>query len=154
MEPRIINGHIFRCKQDVKGYYRKGIIYECECENSLSGEQEKYSCGFITNDIGNIFHAWPYYPDRNPLCNDSWTDFFEDLGEKPAGMVVNPYGVGDKVKWLCFDDYEVHTSKITSIEIEVVKDRGPIIVYKTRINLNGRLQEARFTMSNIRSARK
>lgn len=157
MEPRIIKGHIFRCKKDVKGCYRKGRIYECEYENVCPELMtSKYACGFITNDTGNTGHTWPYNPKEHPLSNenDRWTDFFDDLGEKPAGMIITPYSVGDTVSWFCFDDYEIHKSKIISMEIEVVKGREPIIVYKTRIKFKGTMQEAGFTMNNIRDAHK
>lgn len=155
MEPRIIKGHIFRCKENVKGCYRKGRIYECEYENVLPTEiSGRYACGFITNDKGDKGHAWPYNPKEHPFTseNDRWTDFFEDLGEKPTGMIITPYSVGDTVSWFCFDDYEIHKSKIISMEIEVVRDREPIIVYKTRIEFKGTMQEAGFTMDSIRTA--
>ena len=155
MEPRIIKGHIFRCKENLKGRYRKGRIYECEYESlHSSGITDIYSCGFITNDVGNIHHAWPYFPTLNPLAkeDDRWTDYFEDLGEKPADMVITPYAVGDTVSWFCYDDYDVHKSKILSLEIKVVKNREPIITYYTRIKFKGRMQDAHFTMNNIRDA--
>lgn len=164
MEPRIIKGHLYRCTKSVvdgsrKTYYKAGKVYECECDSyypdeSWSEASVKHSCGFITNAFGNKSHAWAYDPEHHLWSHDCWTDFFEDLGEKPAGMIITPYSVGETVSWFCFDDYEVHKSKIISIEIEVVKNREPIIVYKTRIKFKGRMQEAGFTMDSIRAAQR
>lgn len=164
MEPRIIKGHLYRCKKSVVGgnhktYYKEGRVYECECDSfypdkTWSSVDAKHSCGFITNAFGDTAHAWPYYPSLHLWSNDKWTDFFEDLGEKPHGMIITPYAVGDTVTWFCFDDYEYHKTKILSMEIEVVKDREPIIVYKTRIKFKGRMQDATFTKKNVRAAHK
>ena len=164
MEPRIIKGHLYRCKRNVIGgnhkyYYKAGKIYECEIESTHPSECTDsngniHLCGYITNEFGDKGHAWPYIPEYHKFCHDCWTDDFEDLGEKPAGMIITPYSVGDTVSWFCFDDYEIHKSKIISMEIEVVRDREPIIVYKTRIKLKGTMQEAGFTMDSIRAAQR
>ena len=88
MEPRIIKGHKFLCKKTVvmkdsnrtrEEAYTKGKIYMCEISSYYPGD--RHSCGHITNNNGNKAHAWPYDPENHLWCHDSWTDFFEDLGE-------------------------------------------------------------------------
>lgn len=67
--------------------------------------------------------------------------------------ITIPYSVGDCVKWFCYDDYSVHKSKITSVEIEIVRDRKPIITYHTRIKFKGSIQEAVFADHNIEAVK-
>lgn len=156
MEPRIIKGHMFLCKQDVKGYYRKGRIYLCDFEPTYS-QKENYTpgkddYGYITNDMMKATHAWPYLPEKNPICHDRWTDFFVDLGETPNGLIVVPYSVNDTVKWHCQDDGKNHTSKILKVEIEY---NGPVdidITFYTRIRFKGSIEIATFSMKDIRRA--
>ena len=161
MEKRIAKGHIFMCKKDVVGsnhkvYYRKGHVYECVFERPYPtevGEESKNAYGFIINDYGSG-HAWAYDTANNPISQDKWSDYFTDLGEKPHGLVITQYEVGDTVKWFCYEDYSVHKSKIISISIEVVKDREPIVTYYSRIRLNGNIQEVAFSDLNIHNANK
>ena len=86
MEPRITAGHSYLCKKSVVDrnnnktiYYTKGQIYKCEMASPYFPEDPKYTCGYITNNFGNKAHAWPYDPQNNPLCHDSWTEFFEEV---------------------------------------------------------------------------
>lgn len=77
-----------------------------------------------------------------------------NLENKNSGQTIDiPYTVGDCVKWFCFDDYSMHKSKITSIEIEIVRGREPIITYHTRIKFKGSIQEAVFANHNIEVAK-
>lgn len=71
-----------------------------------------------------------------------------------TGQVIKiPYTVGDCVKWFCYDDYNVHKSKITSVEIEILRGRESIITYHTRIKFKGNIQEAVFANHNIEAAK-
>lgn len=88
MEPRIIKGHRFLCKKTVsrKGVggkseeaYTKGRVYRSEQDSPYPGAN--YNCGFITNNQRMQWHAWPYFPESHPWCNEKWTDYFDDLGE-------------------------------------------------------------------------
>lgn len=86
MEPRIIHGHSYLCKKSVVGgnrqiYYTKGNIYKCEVNSPYAPNTPnfKYTCGHITNNFGNTYHAWPYDPQNNPLCHDIWTEFFTEV---------------------------------------------------------------------------
>lgn len=156
MEPRIIKGHMFLCKQDVKGYYRKGRIYLCDFEPAYS-QKENYTpgkddYGYITNDMMKATHAWPYLPEKNPICHDRWTDFFVDLGEKPNGLIVIPYSINDTVKWYCPDDGKNHTSKITKVETELSNTGELDVTFFTRIKFKGSLETATFTMKHIHTA--
>lgn len=91
MEPRIIKGHLFRCKKSVigegdkKAYYIKGKIYKCDLDSYYPDSEHepsaKHMVGTITNEFGNP-HCWPYVPEHHLWCHDSWTDYFEDLGEE------------------------------------------------------------------------
>lgn len=156
MEPRIIKGHIYLCKETLKGSYRKGRIYECQHNDTMFNDTEmtKFSCGFITNDQGNTGHAWPYDPANHPWATekDKWTDYFKDLGEKPAGMIIAPYEVGDMVKWYCDDDGKVHRSKVTGLQIKVGKTGIPYFTFTTRIKFKGTMQDASFSMREVSQA--
>ena len=86
MEPRIIKGHRFLCKKDVvmKGVggrpevsYTKGKVYRCEEYSPYPGG--KHTVGYITDNQGRKWHAWPYDPQNHLWCHDSWTEFFDDL---------------------------------------------------------------------------
>lgn len=84
MEPRIIKGHRYLCKKTVRmnrtkeEVYTKGNEYLGEADVGYPGD--KHNCGFITDNSGRA-HAWPYDPEHHLWCHDSWTDYFEDLGE-------------------------------------------------------------------------
>lgn len=74
--PRIDKGDLFRCKKDVKYSdgtveYRKDMVYRSEWEHN-------YSYGFITNESGNVNHAWPIYQDKGKGVDD-WRDWFEKI---------------------------------------------------------------------------
>lgn len=90
MEPRLIKGHIYKCKKSVIGkdrtvYYQKGNTYKCERDTPYPDNEyepsAKHMVGVITNEFGNTGHCWPYDPAHHLWCNDRWTDYFEDLGE-------------------------------------------------------------------------
>ena len=88
MEPKIIKGHRYLCKKTVvmKGVggkpeeaYTKGKVYRCEIDSPYPGD--KHTVGHITDNRGLKWHAWPYDPQNHLWCHDSWTDYFDDLGE-------------------------------------------------------------------------
>ena len=86
MEPRIVGGHRYLCKKTVrmKGggkpeeAYTEGKVYPGVTDCGYPGD--KHTCGFITDNKGQA-HAWPYDPEHHLWCHDSWTDYFDDLGE-------------------------------------------------------------------------
>lgn len=162
MEPKIIKGHIYKCKENCDKAYTKGRVYECEYEvfdgNNYSKE-DIYGCGFITNNDGNEGHAWPYHPKEHPWTKEKpeenrWTKYFEDMGEKPHGVIISPYEVGDRVRWYCDDDAKVHTSKITAINIEIDKTGKPVFLFFTTLKWHGRTTPASFGIKEVRLARK
>lgn len=88
MEPRIIKGHRYLCKKSItrKGVggkheecYTQGRVYLCQQYSSYPGD-EKFNCGFITDNQHMEFHGWPYNPAAHPWCHDRWTDYFTDIG--------------------------------------------------------------------------
>ncbi len=86
MEPRIIKGHLYKCIKSAGKFYTKGKVYECEKETGYPEEgcwSAPHMCGVITDNQGDKGHSWPYDPEHNSLCNDRWTDYFKDMGEKP-----------------------------------------------------------------------
>lgn len=160
MEPKIIKGHLYKCKENVGKSYTKGRVYMCEHEVPGNNDSDSiYACGFITNNQGNTGHAWPYQPDKHPWTKDDaarnrWSTIFDDLGEKPHGIILCPYEVGDCVKWYCDDDGKTHTSKITAISIEIGANGVPQFTYETRIKFKGIMQLAAFTPTEIKQAEK
>lgn len=91
MEPKIIKGHAYRCKQtvvckgDKKASFIKGKIYYCTVDSSYPDPQnydegDKHLMGWLVNEQGQQ-HSWPYYPEYHLWCHDCWTEDFEDLGE-------------------------------------------------------------------------
>lgn len=84
MEPRIIKGHLYKCKKTVKMNrskevaYTKGNVYMGVGDVGYPGD--KHNCGFI-KDNTDLPHAWPYDPEHHLWCHDSWTDYFDDMGE-------------------------------------------------------------------------
>lgn len=89
MEPRIVKGHRFLCKKTVimKGVggkseeaYTQGKVYQCEIDSPYPGD--KHTVGHITDNRGLKWHAWPYDPEHHLWCHDSWTMYFDDLGER------------------------------------------------------------------------
>lgn len=71
-----------------------------------------------------------------------------------TGQVIKiPYTIGDYVKWFCFYDYSVHKSKITSVEIKIVRGREPIITYHARIKFKRSMQEVIFSYHHIEAAK-
>ena len=159
MEPKIIKGHLYKCKQNCGKDYTKGHVYKCEYETPDGPDMGAFNCGFITNNRGNKSHAWPYDPERHPWTKDDpeknrWTEYFVDLGEKPHGIILCPYEVGDTAKWYCDDDKKVHTSKITGIEIEIDKTGYPAFTFSTVIKWKGQMTRATFGLYEIRAAQK
>lgn len=153
MEPKIKKNHLFLCTQTIRGYYRKGRVYESEKDYYLSKDGCKdFSGGFITNDRGDKDHFWPFNPQQHPLCHDSWTDYFKDLGGKPKGVVITPYAVGDTVKWHCDDDDVIRKSKILGINIECGKDAQTEYIFYAKVKFKGSTSLAAFTMKDIRAA--
>ena len=74
--PRIDKGNLFRCIREVKmndgeTSYRKDVIYQSEQENTGY-------YGFITNEQGNVRHAWPIYTEKAKGVDD-WRDWFEKV---------------------------------------------------------------------------
>lgn len=57
-------------------------------------------------------------------------------------MIVAPYWVGDTIKWKCDDDGKVHTTKVTSLTIEVNANGKPLIHYATKMKFKGCVQTA------------
>lgn len=149
---------MYRCNKNVVGknnkiYYKKGKVYLCEVDSSYptdgNYQSEALLYGFITNEIGNRHHAWPYCPDKCPMCNDSWTDYFTCLGEKPANVVVLPYAVGEQVKWWCDDDTKVHSSKLSKAEIEIDKYGISTVQYGCNIKFKNTVSDAVVSVENI-----
>ena len=58
--------------------YTKGKEYLGAGDYCYPGD--RHNVGFITDNKGEA-HAWPYDPEHHLWCHDSWTDYFEDLGE-------------------------------------------------------------------------
>lgn len=158
MEPKIIKGHLYKCKENVGKSYTKGRVYMCEQETKAPCD-DIYACGFITNNQGNTGHAWPYQPDKHPWTRDNaednrWSTIFDDLGERPHGIILCPYEVGDRVKWYCDDDGKTHTSKITAISVEIGANGVPQFTYETRIKFKSIMQRATIYPINIKQAEK
>lgn len=77
--PRIDKGSLFRCTKDVKYddgevAYQKDRVYRSEREYCCGYDP----CGFITDEEGNIHHAWPIYQDKKKGVDD-WRDWFEKV---------------------------------------------------------------------------
>lgn len=156
MEPKIIKGHLYKCKENVGKDYTKGHVYECEHENPNAKESGDCACGYITNNQGNTGHAWPYNPENHPWTKDDpqrnrWTAYFQDLGEKPHGIILCPYEIGDSVKWYCDDDAKVHTSKIRGIRIDIDQSGKPVFTFDTVIRHKGQAAQATFGLYEIRA---
>ena len=154
MEPKIKKNHLFLCTQTIRGYYRKGRIYESQRDYFIDGDNpnKRFSGGFITNDKGDKDHFWALYPEFNPFTSDKWTDFFKDMGEKPKGVVITPYAIGDTVKWHCDDDDVIRKSKILRIEIDCGKDAQTEYTFYAKVKFKGSASLAAFTMKDIRAA--
>lgn len=133
MEARITKGFMYLCNKDVIGgnhkyFYKKGKVYLCEKESEYPNGVEDtktgtYLCGFITDEFGNKCHAWPYRPDLNPACHDSWGEYFTCLGEKPINVVVVPHIEGEKITWAPQNEKPI-TSKIQYVEAHVFKSEA------------------------------
>lgn len=149
MEPKIIKGHFYRCKNNIGNDYTAGRFYECRQE-SIYPDGTGY--GSIVDNYG-VNHAWSYDPENNPIYHDRWTDHFEDMGEKPAGMILIPYTVGDTVKFRCVDDGKVHRTEIASVGIDIDQKGRKEVQYIGRIKLKGCTYIAMFTIHDIKSAR-
>lgn len=88
MEPRIIEGHLFKCKKSVtvkgerKPSYIKGKIYVGKYDHGYPDDENDtsaiHTCGVIVNEFGQN-HCWPYLPEHHLWCHDSWTDYFDDI---------------------------------------------------------------------------
>jgi hypothetical protein len=59
--------------------YTQGKVYQCEIDSPYPGD--KHTVGHITDNRGLKWHAWPYDPEHHLWCHDSWTMYFDDLGE-------------------------------------------------------------------------
>lgn len=59
--------------------YTQGKVYKCEIDSPYPGD--KHTVGHITDNRGLKWHAWPYDPEHHLWCHDSWTMYFDDLGE-------------------------------------------------------------------------
>jgi len=59
--------------------YTQGKVYQCEIDSPYPGD--KHTVGHITDNRGLKWHAWPYDPEHHLWCHDSWTEYFNDLGE-------------------------------------------------------------------------
>ncbi len=59
--------------------YTQGKVYQCEINSPYPGD--KQTVGHITDNRGLKWHAWPYDPEHHLWCHDSWTMYFDDLGE-------------------------------------------------------------------------
>ena len=100
LEPRIIKGHRYLCKQTVtmcdidrngrerklkQKAYVKGKVYVGDGDLGYPDETWHYAdrknvYGYLIDEQGQP-HSWPYDPHNHSWCHDRWTDFFEDLGE-------------------------------------------------------------------------